>query len=219
MLASRSVKRALLCACVVLLPAVASAAEESAATLQAPHERRAGVVVGMSFGAGLGGASGYPNSATKIGDSAFYSASDLMTGLGNSIFVMGALSDYVSFGMWFGSASFDSAHWHSSGVGGGFRVEAFPLYQLVPKLADLGVFSQLGIGSTTLRTKLPGNYPTADGAQSYLGAGAFFEAWNPKVFGGHFALGPTIEYDVITARAIERHGALAGLRVVFYGGK
>ncbi len=200
-------------------PAVASAAEESATTLDSPNQRRAGVVVGVNASFGLAGSSGYPNSATKIDNPAFYSSSDLMTGGGASLFVMGALADYVSFGLWFGSSTFQSADWRSTGFGIGFRVEAFPLYTLVPQLADLGVFTQLGLGSTTLRTKLPGNYPSADGAQSYLAAGLFYEAFTPKLFGGHLAVGPSAQYDVITARSIERHGAVAGLRVVFYGGK
>jgi hypothetical protein len=213
------VKWVLLPVFVVLAPAVARAADVPATTLDAPNDRRAGVVLGVSAGVGLAGSSGYPNSATKIDVPAFYSSSDLMSGGGGAIFVMGALSDYVSFGLWFGSATFESADWRSTGYGVGFRIEAFPLGGLVPKLADLGAFTQLGLGSTTLRTKLPGNYPSADGAQSFLGAGLFYEALTPKLLGGHIAVGPSVEYDVITSPAVERHGALAGVRAVFYGGK
>jgi hypothetical protein len=135
-----------------------------------------------------------------------------------SLFLMGALTDYLNFGLWFGNARYASAHWRSTGLGGGFRIEAFPLISLFPKLGDLAVFTQLGIGSTTLHTKLPGNYPDADGAQSYLSIGAFYEWSLFKALGGHIAGGPSIEYDVITTPSIERHAAVAGLRVAYYGG-
>jgi len=201
-----------------LLPAVARAIEPNDPSLATPSERRGGVVLGLSAGGGIAGSSGYPNGASKIGDPAFYSSSDLMAGGGSSLFVMGALTDYLNFGLWFGQARFASSRWQSTGVGGGFRIEAFPLLSLVPILADLAVFTQLGIGSTTLHTKLPGNYPDADGAQSYLGAGAFYEWSLFKALGGHVSGGPSIEYDVITTPSIERHGALLGLRAAFYGG-
>ncbi len=204
---------------VTLVPRVANAAEEPATSLDAPNDRRAGVVLGMSGGFGVAGSSGYPNGATKIGDPAFYSSSDLMTGSGGSFFVMGALTDYVNFGLWFGGGTYQSSTWRSSGGGGGFRVEAFPLLRLVPALADLGVFTQLGIGATTLHVKVPGNYPDADGAQSFIGAGVFYEWSLVKLLGGHLATGPALEYDVTTSRSIERHGALLGGRFVFYGGK
>jgi hypothetical protein len=211
-------RSAVLAAAFLWFPPVAAAIEPNDPSLATPSERRGGVVLGLSAGAGLAGSSGYPNSATKIGDPAFYSSSDLMAGSGSSLFIMGALTDYLNFGLWFGQARFDSSHWHSTGVGGGFRIEAFPLLTLVPKLADLAVFTQLGIGSTTLATKLPGNFPSADGAQSYLSAGVFYEWSLFKALGGHVAGGPSLEYDVTTTPSIERHGALLGGRIAFYGG-
>jgi hypothetical protein len=203
---------------VLLVARQAHAEGEAAPGMDAPNERRAGVVVGLGFGGGIAAASGYPNAATQIGQPDAYSASNLMLGRGTTFYVMGALTDYLNFGLWFGTATFDSSRWHSTGGGGGFRVEAFPLYRLVPKLSDLAVFTQLGVGSTTLRTKLAGNYPDADGVQSFLGIGVLHEFSLTKLFGGHIALAPTLEYDVITARSIERHGALLGARLAFYGG-
>ena len=209
---------ALLVLAALALPRVSLAAEEPAAVLDKPAERRAGLVLGMQGGFGLAGSSGFPNKATLINDPAFYSSSDLMIGSGGSFLVMGALTDYLSFGIWLGGGSYQSATWRSSGGGGGFRVEAFPLYGVFPKLRDLGVFTQLGVGSATLETKLPGKYPTADGAQSCIGAGVFYEFSLFKLIGGHVATGPSLEYDAIFARSIERHSALLGGRFIFYGG-
>ena len=70
-----------------------------------------------------------------------------MAGGGGSGFVMGALADVFSFGLFFGYTLIANADWTSEGVGGGFRLEAFPFFALVPKLHDLGFFAQFGIGS------------------------------------------------------------------------
>jgi hypothetical protein len=195
------------------------AARATSTDMDKPHKRRSGIAMGFSLGAGLAGSSGYPNDSTKIDVAGYYSQSDLLFGAGGSLFVMGALADYLNFGFWFGRASYGSSDWRSSGSGGGFRVEGFPLYVLVPKLRDLGIFTQLGLGSTSLEVKsTTASYPKADGVQSFIGAGAFYEWRLFDMIGGHVAAGPSLEYDVTYSRSIERHGVLAGGRLVFYGG-
>jgi hypothetical protein len=183
-----------------------------------PHLLRSGAVVGIDFGAGLAESSGYPNDVNRIGDPSAYSASGAMLGSGGSVFVMGALADYVNFGVWFGAVRASNGDFRSSGRGGGFRVEAFPLYRLVPALKDFGVMARFGIGGANLDTTLPGNYPGADGTQSYLGAGVFQEFRIFKMLGGHVSIGPALDYDAIFSRSIEWHGMTLGGRFVFYGG-
>jgi hypothetical protein len=178
---------------------------------------RSGVVIGLSLGAGVAGANGYPNASSDIGDPAFYSSSGFMAGTNGSIFVMGALTDYLSFGVWFGSGSFRNGDWRSSGGGGGLRVEAFPLVTLYPRLAGLGLLGQFGIGGANLTSSNPA-HPEASGVQSYLGTGAFYEWAFGSLFGGHFGIGPSVEYDAIWSRPFERHGFVASARIVFYGG-
>src|SRR5580693_3514200 len=87
--------------------------------LPAAHRYRSGAVVGFTFGAGLAGASGYPNDQLKIGDPAYFAASGMMAGTSQSFFVMGALSDYVSVGFWYGAGFFRNHDWRSHGDGGG----------------------------------------------------------------------------------------------------
>jgi len=181
------------------------------------RERRDGLVIGLMGGYGLGGASGYPNAASKIDDPNYYSASDLLVGNGSSLFIMGALADYANVGFWFGGGVFESKHWRSTGGGAGLRVELFPLYILYPKLRDLGVVGQFGIGSSKLESKI-GDYPAAVGTQSFLGVGLFYEFKMFRALGGHAAGGPSFEYDVIASRSMERHGAMLGGRIAFYGG-
>lgn len=193
---------------------------ESAATpaeLPAPHALRSGIVIGLGLGGALGGASGYPNNATQIGDPNYYSASGWMGGTSQTVFVLGAFTDYLSFGFWFGANSYRNADWRSTGGGGGFRVEVFPLVDLVPALSGLGLLGQAGVGSGRLVSTVP-NLPEANGTRAFLGGGAFYEWAFGHVFGGHFAAGPSLEYDAIWSQPFEQHGLVASGRVVFYGG-
>jgi hypothetical protein len=183
---------------------------------QVSPERRNGVVLGASGGIAFAGASGYPNNENFIGNPNYYSASPLLVGWSTSFFLMGAISDYLSIGPMFTIATFESDKWKSSGVGVGLRGEVFPLVSLVPALADTSVYAQLGVGSTQLRAKGP--YPTADGTQSFVGIGLHHEWRLTRLLGGHAAVGPDLEYDVITSHAAERHWMTLGLRVAWYGG-
>jgi hypothetical protein len=193
-------------------------ASTSGPDLDVPSTRRGGFMIGAFYGAGLASSAGYPNDQNFIGDPDYYSASGLMLGSGGSGFLMGALTDYLSFGFWFGAATFNNPTWHSIGEGGGLRLELFPLFGLGGVLRDLGAFTQVGIGGTELvyRDK-PG--VSSDGVGSSLGAGVFYELRLTKAGRGHLALGPSLEYDTVFSQAIERHGALLGARMVWYLGK
>lgn len=179
-------------------------------------QRRKGVVLGAAGGIAFAGASGYPNNEQQIDNPAFYSSSPLLVGYSMSYFLLGALTDYFSFGPALTIATFESSKWKSVGWGLGFRAEVFPLVKLVPALADTALYGSLGVGTTELRAKGP--YPSAGGTQSMVGVGVHHE-WRIGTFlGGHGAIGPQLEYDVISSRANERHWFWAGLRIVWYGG-
>lgn len=180
-------------------------------------ERRAGAVLGTSFGVGFAGASGYPNNQKLVGNPDFYNETPLLVGTSNSIFVMGAFSDYVSVGPMISWAVFDTPNWRSVGFGIGFRLESYPLLRLVPQLADTSLYTQLGVGATEARRK-GGDYPTADGTQSFLGIGVHHEFRLARLLGGHAALGPFVEYDAIFSTTAERHWLSTGIRLAFYGG-
>ncbi|MCL2725849.1 MAG: hypothetical protein FWD69_15585 [Polyangiaceae bacterium] len=183
---------------------------------QITHERRAGLVLGIAPGIGFAGASGYPNDVKFIGNPAYFSSSPMLVGQSISYFVMGALTDYVSFGPMVNVATFENAAWKSTGFGIGFRAEVFPLVAIAPTFADTAIYTQLGFGSATLRAK--GTSSDTDGSQSFLGVGLHHEFRAFRMLGGHAALGPFIEYDAVIALATERHWLSAGLRVAWYGG-
>ena len=193
-------------------------AEDAPPPKDVPAERRSGLVIGITGGLSLSGASGYPNDVQKIDKAQYYSSSPLLVGATNGLLVMGALSDAFSFGFMFTGNSAKNDRWESTATGIGFRLEAFPLYSVAPALRDLGFFGQFGVGVAKLAAQ-GGNFPAAEGVQSFVSAGAFYE-WNVvKFWGGHLALGPSLEGALMTSRPIEHHYGTLGLRVVFYGGK
>jgi len=179
-------------------------------------ERRAGLVLGVAPGIAFAGASGYPNNTRLIGNPEFYSESPLLVGHSTTYFLMGAFTDYASFGPMVNIATFESEKWKSTGFAIGFRAEIFPLIKLVPTLADTSIYGQAGIGSTELRAKGP--FPSADGTQSFAGLGLHHEFRLFRLLGGHFSGGPYVEYNAIFAPSAERHWASVGLRVAWYGG-
>jgi hypothetical protein len=197
--------------------AVATGDRPTSPDLDVAPRIRSGVVIGLSLGAGVAGANGYPNASSQIGDPAFYSASGFMGGTSGSFFVMGALTDYLNFGFWAGSGSFRNGDWRSTGGGAGLRLEVFPLVAAVPRLAGLGLFGQFGIGGANLQSSNPA-HPEASGVQSFLGTGVFYEWSFGSLFGGHFGVGPSLEYDATWSQPFERHGLVASARIVFYGG-
>ena len=87
-------------------------------------------------------------------------------------------------------------HWKSTGFGIGFRVEVFPLVRLFPR-SRTPVYGQAGVGSTELQAK--GNFPSADGTQSFAGIGVHHEFRFFRMLGGHLSGGPYVEYDAIFA--------------------
>jgi len=195
--------------------AVPTGSVVSSTDLDAPHKIRSGIVIGLSLGAGIVGASGYPNEWAKIGNPDYYSSSGWMTGSGEGLFVMGALTDYLSFGFWYAHAGASNPHWQSTGSGVGLRVELFPLYG-IERWRGLGLVGQFGLGSGDLSAKVP-NLPSSEGTSSFAAAGVFHE-WAFRFLGGHFAAGPSLEYSAIWSQAFERHGLALSARLVFYGG-
>lgn len=181
----------------------------------APPKLRSGAAVGLTLGAGLGAGAGYPNNLNDIGNGRYYEHSGLMPGFGGTLLIMGALTDYLNFGFWFGEASFRSGQQRATQFGVGLRVEAFPLLTVAAPLGGLGFFSQFGLGAARLVS--PGQ-PDAGGTQSVIGLGAFYEWGLGHFLGGHFGVGPSIEYDATFTQPYDQNGFLASARLVFYGG-
>lgn len=183
--------------------------------IDVPPQYRDGFTPSVTFHSGVGHVSGYPNDARAINNPDFYSSSDLLYGTAFSFHLGYALTDYLSAGFMANFDHFESAHWKEHGLGVGIRLDAFPLVKLYPRLADLGVFGEVGVGSVTLDPKV-GNYPKSDGTQSYVGTGAFYELTLARIKKGHLALSPELKYTHIDSMSVSADSLTAGLRLAYY---
>jgi hypothetical protein len=175
---------------------------------------RNGIVLGFALGGGIGRGAGYPNNSDDIGHTD-YASSGWLGGTSGTLLLMGAIADYLNFGFWYAHAGFNGDGHHASQDGVGLRVEAFPFVFVCPHLGGLAFFSQFGLGSAKLTTA---GAPNAGGTQSIIGAGAFYEWSLGHVLGGHFGLGPSLEYDAVLTQPYDQNGFVATLRAVWYGG-
>lgn len=182
--------------------------------LEAPHRLRRGIVLGFGLGVGLGQGAGYPNNSNDIGKSHFASSA-WMGGSSGSLFVMGALTDYLNAGFWFEQSGFRDRTQTAAQTGIGLRLDAFPAAVVFPRLGGLGVFGEFGLGSAKLQTR---GAPDVGGTQSYIGVGAFYEWAFFHVLGGHFAGGPSLEYGTVFSLPYAQSGLVASGRIAFYGG-
>jgi hypothetical protein len=198
------------------VPSISSSppAPSSPDAAEAPRKVRNGIVVGLAFGAAVGRGAGYPNDLNDIGHTD-YASSGWMPGAGGTLLLMGAIADYLNFGFWYAHASFRGGDQRASQDGVGLRVEAFPLVFVCPQVGGLGVFSEFGLGTAKLMTS---GAPNASGTQSFIGAGLLYEWAFGHVLGGHFGIGPSLEYNAVFTQPYHQNGLVAGLRAVWYGG-
>jgi hypothetical protein len=169
-------------------------------------------------GLALAGGKGYPNRQEDIDNPASYTASGLGVGHATTFAFLGALSEGLNVGFWGGFGQTSNANWRSTQAGGGLRLEAYPFLTVLPSLRGLGVAAQMGVGSATVRPKR-GVLPGAEGFQSFLGASVYYEWSVARLFDGHVAMGPSLDYAGVITRSLDRHGLSFGARVVFYGGR
>jgi hypothetical protein len=226
-------KRILLGLFVVSLPTFAQTAQPAAEVSVAPALSaepvadvvvepaiRDGVVLGASFGVGVGSASGYPNDVLYDRNPDYYGSTPMLPGYGLTFTIMGALTPYLNVGVFGGFANFGNSDWKSSGGGGGLRIEAYPLMAVCPCVipktitSNVGVYAQFGVGAVSTEVLRPGKYETIGGVEGTLAAGAFYEVW----LGRLFSLAPDLRYEVINSRTSDRNSLMAGVRLAFYPG-
>ncbi len=199
----------------LLLPDVAQAeitGENSLPILEAPEpERRGDFMIGLSSAYGVGFYSGYQNKLQEIGRPEF--RTDINGDFANtgSIWIGGALRDWISFGLGVtGGSSFGDTRAN----GGAFtiRVESFPLYSFGGFYRDLGLTTEFGAGGMTLVDQ--DDETLADGGNmSFVTFAAFWEAatwWKLNV-------GPVLSYTHMSSESLTANTVGLGLRTTFYG--
>jgi hypothetical protein len=175
-----------------------------------PAERRSGFSVGLGAGLGVGSFTGYPNEVAKIDNPEYRSSTGLAPASGYSIWLGGALRDWLTVGV----GLFTSGGGKDDTVGGGgafgMHIESFPLYALGGTLRDLGLVTEFGAGGGALQED--GDETANGGNMSFIGLGAF---WEPLRF-WHMSHGPIIMYKTMFSDTMNGNAAFAGWRVAFY---
>jgi hypothetical protein len=181
-----------------------------------PAVRRDGFAMGLSVGVGLLAADGYPNTVQALSDPTAEVRTGLVPGASLSLWLGGALRDWLTFGIGFRSSSGFSPDRLTSLPALLLHVEGFPLFFKGGHFKDLGLALDGGLGSGTIFGVIDQKAldPLASGgAMSFLGLTAFYE---PLRF-WHFSAGPGIGYMHAFSQSLTSHQVLLSFRLTFYG--
>ena len=210
--AALSLGSALLLPSILLCTSPALAAEDNVPVAATPAVRRSGFTLGLSGGVGLGSANGYPNDVAKIDLPEFEAGTGASMSNGGSLWVGGALADWLTVSAGFQGGSFKGKGVDASGGGIHVRIETFPLCYRGGYWQDLGLSFTAGTGAYELKR---GNTTVAEGeGTSAVGAGLLFEPWRFW----RFSTGPDVSYSHHFSRSLSAHTVVVGWRLAFYGG-
>ncbi|MFO0617353.1 MAG: hypothetical protein U0414_32455 [Polyangiaceae bacterium] len=173
--------------------------------------RRGGFAMGLGVGIGFGASNGFPNDAKKIGYSEYYTESGIGLATGGTLWIGGALGDWVNFGFAGGYSNIFADGSTSPAPLGGFHADVYPLFLLGKAFRDLGATFDFGLSFP--KTVDENDKTLIDGGMcSYLFAGAFYEgiqAWQLK-------MGPYLGAHYIFSDSERRPAMLAGFRITVY---
>jgi hypothetical protein len=189
------------------------AGESAPAWEDAPAEHRGGFAMGLGVGLGIGAANGFPNDAKQIGREAFYTESGLGLATGGSLWIGGALADWLTVGVGGGFSRIFADGVQSDAPIMLFHSDVYPLYTLGGAWRDVGAVFDMGLGfpkavdTATDETLIDGS------GASYVFVGATYEG----IELGPLKLGPYAGLHHMFSQTIRRPLALVGFRVSFYG--
>lgn len=176
-------------------------------------ERRGGFTMGLSLGAGIGSAYGYPLEASALEDPSLEASTGTTVPFAGALWFGGSYRDWltVALGAEFGAIP------GSGNLGQVFaaflRIEAYPLYFLGGHYRDLGLSFQGGAGAANIVDGASGEVVADGGAPAFLGLGAFYE----PIHFWHIRSGPFLSYDQSFSQTLKTHQILLGFRFSFYG--
>ncbi|HRI66054.1 MAG TPA: hypothetical protein PK156_17525 [Polyangium sp.] len=177
-------------------------------------ERRTVLAMGISIGASLGSAAGFPNDPTKIGLISNYTDSGLGAGFSTRAWAGFALRDFLVFGASFGAFGFDAGDNVAFLGTVGFHTEVFPLFGMGGAFREFGLALETGIGTgivspggTTTNLLVDGGYASS------IGGSAFYEGFR---LGPKLSMGPYIGYDYVWSTSLRGGAFVLGWRTALY---
>jgi hypothetical protein len=178
----------------------------------APWEYRGGFAVGLVMGLGFGASNGFPADAAKIGRADFYTESGVGLAGTGGLWIGGALSDWLTFGLGGGYSNILQADTKNPAPYGFFSVDVYPFYPLGDAWRDLGLMTQIGLAfARTDDAETAERLVDGNGA-SYVFAGAAWEGiqlWKIK-------MGPFLGAHYIFSQTMRRPAAMLGFRTTLY---
>lgn len=177
-------------------------------------ERRTVLTMGISVGASLGSAAGFPNDPTKIGLISNYTDSGLGLGFGTRAWAGFALRDFLIFGGSFGALGFNAGDTIAFLGTAGFHTEIFPLFAVGGVFRELGLALETGIGTGIVSPDGGTSNLLVDGGfASSVGLSAFYEGFRlgPKV-----SMGPYLGYDYVWSSSLRGGAFVLGWRTALY---
>lgn len=198
-------------------PAAASTGTEAPAWETAPSTRRAGFSVGVSIGAALGDIRGYPNDIEKRGKAEYLTDTGLAFGGSATLWLGGALSDWLVFGVGAGGIRSQGNGQIVQGYTFLFHTEVFPLFPLGGTWRELGIALDTGAGNFIGDPEdRPADSlaPAAidSGAASRVGVSLFYDGlrfWK-------MSTGPYVAFDYTWSATMEQPLFMLGLRTALY---
>jgi hypothetical protein len=198
----------------LLASSSAAAASDSGADFDPGKAlRRSDFAFGASLAGGFGTASGYPNDVSKLGDERYYASSGPGGGTSTTLWLGGALSDWLVFGVGFSGCTFAGSGTLSQGGAFIAHVEGFPLFYRGGAFHDLALVGDFGVGGRTIKRA---SETIADGgAVSFIAVGLL---WEPLRMGHHFNGGPILQVTQQFSDTIQATMVTGGFQIAYYGG-
>jgi hypothetical protein len=171
---------------------------------------RSDFTLGLSAGLLTGRAIGYPNRLSAIDNPAYRANTHFGAGTQYTLWLGGAIKDWFVLSAGLSNGALSGNHREAGSFSYLARVEAYPLFAQGGVFQDLGVVAHFGIGSGVIQRN---DQEVANGgAMSVVGVGLMYETWHL----GHFALGPTLDYEHRFSQSMRMDTLMLGVRVAYY---
>lgn len=188
------------------------AKDKSKAWETAPATHRGGFAVGVTPALGIGASNGFPADSKKIGRLDFYTESGVGLMAASSLWLGGALADWLTFGVGGGYSTILNGDTESPAPYIFFHADVYPLSWFGGQWRNLGVMTQFGLGFPATTSSETDETLIDGGGSSFVLAGVFWEgieAWKMK-------MGPYLATHYMWSDTIRRPSALLGFRVSLY---